>query len=343
VFGPHALAWHGGPALGPMDSPGTVVRSVVPMSNLARASPSTNGSPDDPAPNGVPGRVLPAEGRTAVHNFGLVLASCGRVDRLPPMESNTHSAGSPEGLTALAAVVEQLAAQDRAGLSDAVRAERVLVLRRLLDRLEGHWLNELADLDAHGAAGADQGTQAGSTASWLRQRLRMAASAATSAVRTARACSVAPDRHRPGPDHRPALPAHAMVLAAGTHHLPARSPPRPNRSRSRRPGGWTTPAPPGPGSSAPGRRPESERDRGQRRHQDRRLRLTHLGGHGGPGRAAGTRGRPDPALGPGTPGPPHSADDTRTSAQRRADALAELARRALEAGQLPQSGGSGPS
>jgi hypothetical protein len=40
---------------------------------------------------------------------------------------------------------------------------------------------------------------------------------------------------------------------------------------------------------------------------------------------------------------PASAQDARSGGQRRADALAELARRALEGGQLPQSGGSGPS
>jgi hypothetical protein len=103
------------------------------------------------------------------------------------MDSNTHSAGPSEGLAALAATLEGLAAQDLTGLTDAARAERVLRLRRLLDRLEGHWLAELATLDACGAAGAEQGVQAGSTASWLRTRLRMGAGAASSAVRTARA------------------------------------------------------------------------------------------------------------------------------------------------------------
>ena len=39
---------------------------------------------------------------------------------------------------------------------------------------------------------------------------------------------------------------------------------------------------------------------------------------------------------------PTNADDTRSGGQRRADALAELARRSLEAGRLPQSGGVRP-
>jgi hypothetical protein len=137
------------------------------------------------------------------------------------MDSNTHSDGSADGLTALAAVIEQLAAQDRGGLSDAVRAERVLVLRRLLDRLEGHWLAELATLDACGAAGAEDGVQVGSTAGWLRQRLRMGAGAASSAVRTARALFRGPlTATATALTDGELSPAHATVLAHGTHDLP---------------------------------------------------------------------------------------------------------------------------
>ena len=39
---------------------------------------------------------------------------------------------------------------------------------------------------------------------------------------------------------------------------------------------------------------------------------------------------------------PRSADDCRRGGQRTADALAELARRALEGGRLPQAGGVRP-
>src|SRR5512133_2747128 len=80
------------------------------------------------------------------------------------MDSNTHSVRPVASLTVLAAVVNDLAAQDLDGLADAVRAERVLVLRRLVDRLEGQWLNDLAGVDARGAAGAEDGIQVGSTA-----------------------------------------------------------------------------------------------------------------------------------------------------------------------------------
>jgi hypothetical protein len=154
------------------------------------------------------------------------------------MDSNTHSnrrpasqsTDQPDGLAALAAVVEQLAAQDLTGLADAVRAERVLGLRGLLDRLEGHGLAELAAVDARGAAGADQGLKAPSTASWLRARLRLGAGAAPSSVRTARALCRGPLTHTGQALTDGAItPAHASVVASGTQELPPRLRSRPNR------------------------------------------------------------------------------------------------------------------
>jgi hypothetical protein len=99
------------------------------------------------------------------------------------MDSNTHSTpppgrgpdGQPDDLAALAAVADQLAAQDLDRLPDAALAERVLRLRGLVDRLEGHWLRELAGIDGRGAAGAEAGQQVGSTAAWLRNRLHLGA------------------------------------------------------------------------------------------------------------------------------------------------------------------------
>ena len=129
----------------------------------------------------------------------------------------------PDDLAGLAAVVDELADQDLDRLSDTRRAERVQGLRWLVDRLEGQWLKELAGVDARGATGADQAQQAGSTAGWLRNRLRMGAGTATESVRTARALFR-------GPLHATAQaltsgqisPAHARVLAQGTRHLPDR-------------------------------------------------------------------------------------------------------------------------
>ncbi len=64
------------------------------------------------------------------------------------MDSNTHSTsqptGTPAGLSALVAELQELADQDPDRLADGARAERVMVLRQLVERLEGHWLAELA-------------------------------------------------------------------------------------------------------------------------------------------------------------------------------------------------------
>jgi hypothetical protein len=109
------------------------------------------------------------------------------------MDSNTHSTQppsqkpEPDWLAALAMVADQLAAQDLNQLPDAALAAQVLEFRRLLDRLEGQWLHQLAAVDGRGAAGAEADQQVGSTAAWLRSRLRLGVGTATSAVRTARA------------------------------------------------------------------------------------------------------------------------------------------------------------
>ena len=97
------------------------------------------------------------------------------------MDSNTHSTSQSAGLAALVAELQELATQPLEGLTDTARAQRVCRLRGLADRLDGLWLAELAAVDARGAAGAEQGLQAGSTAGWLRNRLRMGAGAAATA------------------------------------------------------------------------------------------------------------------------------------------------------------------
>jgi hypothetical protein len=140
------------------------------------------------------------------------------------MDSNTHSisqtpqltAGRPDELAPLAAAVQDLAAQDVDRLTDAV-----LALRGLVDRLEGHWLQQLAAVDARGVAGADQGQEVGSTAAWLRTRLHLGAGAGASFVRTARAVFRGPlaatGQALIGGE---LSAAHARVLAHGTQDLP---------------------------------------------------------------------------------------------------------------------------
>jgi hypothetical protein len=138
------------------------------------------------------------------------------------MDSNTHSTSRPDQLAALAAAVDGLAAHDLDRLGDAALAERVMALRGLVDRLEGHWLGELAAVDARGAAGAEQGVQAGSTAAWLRNRLRMGPGTAAGWVRTARALFRGPLAGTAKALTNGELSAaHASVLAHGTHDLPA--------------------------------------------------------------------------------------------------------------------------
>ena len=265
------------------------------------------------------------------------------------MNSNTYSirrpAGRPDGLAGIVAAVEELAGQDLDGLPDPVRAQRVLRLRRLLDRLEGHWLKELAAVDARGAAGADQDQLVGSTAAWLRNRLHLGASTATSLVRTARALfrgPLAATAHALCDGELSV--AHARVLAHGTHDLPEQvtveaepvlveaacrlDPPRLRRVL----GHLQLVADPD----------GADRDT-QRRQQRRGLWLAPtwegmvaveglLEPEAGQLLAAAL----DPLAGP------TSAHDTRSGAQRRADALAELARRNLEGGRLPRSGGVRP-
>jgi Domain of unknown function (DUF222) len=136
-------------------------------------------------------------------------------------ESAGRSAGQSTGLAALAGELEGLAAQDLDSLTDAALAERVLRLRRLVDRLEGHWLAELAAVDARGAAGAEAGVQAPSTAGWLRTRLRLGAGAASSCVQTARALFRGPlTQTGQALTNGEVSVAHAAVLAAGTQDLP---------------------------------------------------------------------------------------------------------------------------
>jgi Domain of unknown function (DUF222) len=266
------------------------------------------------------------------------------------MDSNTCSAEGrerpPGRLAALEAVVDDLAAEDLAGLPDAALAEQTLGLRRLVDRLEGQWLQRLAAVDGRGAAGVDQGTQAPSTASWLRTRLHLGASAAHSCVRTARSLF-----RGPLPRTAQALcdgelsPAHASALAHGTQELPTQvaakaepvllaaarrlDPPRLRRAVAH---------------LREAAAPEAADAQAQRRHGRRGLWLAPTW----EGMVA-LQGLLDPEAGQTVLAAleplarPSDAQDARSGDQRRADALTELARRALEDGQLPQTGGLRPS
>jgi Domain of unknown function (DUF222)/HNH endonuclease len=260
------------------------------------------------------------------------------------MNSNVHSTDAAIGLTALAAAVDQLAAEDLHAAPDAVLAHQVLELQTLENRLHGLWLQRLATVDGRGAAGADQGQAAPSTAGWLRARLRVGATAARGWVRTARALYRGP---LTGTAEALAAgefsPAHAQVLAAGTHHLPAQvaaeaepvldtarrlDPPRLRRVVTHLRGVLD---------------PEGADALADRQQLQRRLWLSPtLDG------MVAVDGLLDPEAGQSLLAAleplarPADAGDERSAAQRRADALAELARRSLEGGRLPQTGGVRP-
>jgi hypothetical protein len=267
------------------------------------------------------------------------------------MNSNVYSTEEapppvqPIGLDQLEAAIQDLCTQDLHALPDGVAAARVLALRRLLDRLEGHWLRELAGVDGRGAAGSEADTQVLSTTSWLRNQLRLGAGAARRAVHTARALFRGP---LAGTANALAAGevsvAHAAVLAAGTADLPAhttmeaetvllQAARRLDPHRLRRVVNhlrYVTD-------------PDRTEQQQQRRFERRGVWLSPTW----EGMLA-VDGLLDPEAGQTLLAAleplarPAGTDDERSGTQRNADALAELARRSLKDGSLPQSGGVRP-
>ena len=186
----------------------------------------------------------------------------------------------------------------------------------------------------------------GSTAAWLRARLRLGAGAASSSVRTARALFRGPlaatARALTGGD---ISAAHAAVLAHGTHDLPdhvaAEAEPvlveaagRLDPPRLRRVLGHLQLVADPDGADA----------QAERRHQRRGLWLAPtLDG------MVAVDGLLEPEAGQTLLAAleplarPADAHDTRSGSQRNADALAELARRAWKQDSSRRSVGSGPS
>jgi Domain of unknown function (DUF222) len=260
------------------------------------------------------------------------------------MESNMYSMSEPTGLGPLAAAVEQLATQNLAALPDGKAARRVLALRRLLDRLEGQWLRELAAVDGRGAAGAEADSYADSTAGWLRGRLRAGIPKPAAGSAPPAPCSagrwVAPvARWRPGTSPRPTPRCWRLVPRTSRHRR------RPRRSRCcwRPPVGWTRRGCAVVTHLVEVADPQAAEDRAQRQHERRGLWVapTFEG-------MVAVDGLLDPEAGETLLtaleplARPSTADDERSAAQRNADALTELARRQLEGGRLPQTGGVRP-
>jgi hypothetical protein len=261
------------------------------------------------------------------------------------MDSNTHSISEPVELSALKTDVDRLAAQELDSLTDTALVERALELRELGDRIEGQWLATLAAVDARGVAGAEDGVPAGSTAGWLRRRLRLSAGAASSCVRTARALFRGPLTATAAALTSGAIsPAHAQVLAHSTQELPdhvaAEAEPVLLAAARRL-------DPPRLRQAVAHLRlvadPEGADAQAERRHERRGLWVSSTW----EGMVA-VNGLLDPEAGQTLLAAleplarPANAADDRSGAQRRADALTELARRNLEGGRLPQTGGVRP-
>src|SRR5918992_1253721 len=214
------------------------------------------------------------------------------------MDSNTHSTSQPpslpdeqpQRLAALAPAIDELAAHDLDQLPDAALADQVLALRRLLDRLEGHWLQQLAAVDSRGAAGAEDGLAVGTRA------LPDHVTAEAEPVLVEAARQLDPGRLR-------RLVGHLVQVAD----------------------------------------PEGADAAAQRRHERRGLWLTPTLDH-----MVAVDGLLEPEAGQIVLAAleplarPADAGDTRSGSQRTADALCELARRSLEGGGLPVTGGVRP-
>jgi hypothetical protein len=223
------------------------------------------------------------------------------------MDSNTHSTGPSGGLAALTAAVEELAAQDLDGLTDAVRAERVLGVAAAAGP-PGRPLAPRAGRRRRPGGGRRRTRPPG------RLHRQLAPQPA------AHGCRGRPHQRpdRPGPVPRPPDPDGHRPDRRAALPRPRQRPGRrhPGAPRPRHCGGRTgaggggptagpTPAPPGAGPSAGGDRPRHH-------HQPGRtpppaagaVAGPDPGGHGRPGRPVGTRGRPDPAGRVRTVGPP---------------------------------------
>lgn len=236
----------------------------------------------------------------------------------------------------LAAAADALARVDFA--AEPALDEAVVELRRQVDRVEASWLRGVAVLDAGG-----ESVPEGSAGAWLRRRCRMHPNDASARLRTARLLAQLPETAAALQDGD-VSPRHGEVIAGVVSDLGLETAreaepvlleaarkvdPKQLRRLTRHLRQVVDPA----GAEGAARR----------EHARRRLSLSetfdglfHL--EGVLDAESGST-----LLAALTPlSAPHGRDDTRTAAQRRADAITELARRQLDAGGLPQLGGERP-
>src|SRR5674536_166967 len=238
-------------------------------------------------------------------------------------------------------MLDRLVAVEVAGLPDSALAADLVGLRVAVSRLESEFARRLVVFDRRGAAGV---TGAVSTAAWLRQACRLSAGEASERVRTARVLAddlaVSADALAGGIISY----AHARVLASAAGELPAESLPtvEPILVEAAR---HTDPA--GPRALCTQVRtmldPTGAEAAAALAHDRRHLSISTtfagtvvLDGVFDPEAGATVLAALAPLAAPG------GADDDRTPAQRRADALVELARRALDGAGLPATAGERP-
>src|SRR5664279_3855941 len=251
------------------------------------------------------------------------------------------SAGGAVDAGCLDPMLDRLLAVEVAGLPDSALAADLVGLRVAVSRLESEFARRLVVFDRRGAAGV---TGAVSTAAWLRQACRLSAGEASERVRTAR---VLADDLAASAD---ALAggvisyAHARVLASAAGELPAESLPTVEpilveAARHTDPAGLRALCTQVPTMLDPTGAEEAAALAHDRRH------LSVSGTFAGtvvldgvldPEAGATVLAALMPLAAPG------GADDDRTPAQRRANALVELARRALDGAALPSVGGERP-
>lgn len=250
--------------------------------------------------------------------------------------SNMHSSA---GGASVAAGIAQLANTDLGARPDAALGGELVELFRLVAQLDAEICRRLAAFDARGGAAADGAV---STVAWLRRNCRLAPGAARERVLVARELTE--------------LPAAASELAAGT--ISYRHAALIAAATTELPEDNTQPAEPILVEAAqqcdPATlrkitthlrhtiHPDGARGRDEQLHERRRLYLSPvLDGAFVLNEALDAEGDATvltalTALAGPTP------EDERTPAQRRADALVELARRALDGGELADTGGERP-
>ena len=242
-------------------------------------------------------------------------------------------------MSTLASAIDEYAGADLDAFPDAALAADLTDLRVAVDRLEAQWLRRLAAFDARGAAAADGAL---STAAWLRSACRLAPGAARERVVVARELAELPATAA-GLAAGDISYRHAALIATATAELPAaetgsaesillaaacRSDPVTLAKLTTRLRYVLD--------------PDGARRRAQDVYEGRRLFVSPVLD----GRFA-LDGSLDPEGGAtvlaaltalGAP----TAGETRSPAQRRADALVALARRHLDGGALPACGGERP-